>query len=887
MSDIKRRAGRSIGALAALSLSATGFALPAGAAPNDSGGITTLDIVAISDFHGHIENAAKLDNALTEIKASNEDGFIFAANGDLVGGSAFISAIDKDNPTMDILSTMGLQVSSTGNHEYDRGYRDIIDRIAPRVSWPYLVSNVTPIDNPPLAPFTVVTTGSGVTVGFIGAVTDQLPTLVSPAGIAGLTVTDPVAAVDAQAALLKDGDESNGEADVVVALIHETSSISRNVSSDVDAVVAGHTHFKDKEITASGAPVIEPGEYGKAFGHFQLQLDANNNVVSADANVVELVADRQDDNTPPALRPIKCENTPEANPAICAMYMDALAISQERGSVTVADIVGGADRATNNGTDLGANRGTEMTAANFIAQAFYEYSQGMARSADFGIMNPGGVRGEIDANGDGHVSFQESFSAQPFGNDYGIVDISAAQVYTLLEQQWSHTTTQTSRPMLQLGISDSLRYTYDVDAEFGSHIKQVFVNGELLDRADTETMYTVASNSFLVAGGDGFNVFKEGKNYLKTGLIDNDVFNDFLRANDGQTVDYSQRGIAIKGENSLVVGESSTIDLASLSMTYAGKDQPLPDAVEVRLDGVKIGEGIIDNTVTPNLDQTGQASVTVVVPSNVVPGTHNMTIIAGPTEITFAVTVGNGLPDPLEHAVPAKGKVGNTLFTSELGQTIAEYATTLPIAGQYLVGDWNNDGVDTFALGTTNQYTFLDTNRVDSDGVTATLGKNGDTAVAGDFNRDGFTDLALRSEGTNIFNIYYNVGGTFTNTPDLVVRYGRPTDIPLAGDWDGDGQDSLGVHRGAQFLLRNDLSNGVADKSFVFGRVDDLPLVGEFNGVEVDDVAVVRDNKVFVKGTLEGGAADFAFHFGRASDGRFVGNFFGTGMDTIAIYRGQ
>ncbi|MFT3943802.1 MAG: 5'-nucleotidase C-terminal domain-containing protein [Ancrocorticia sp.] len=884
MSDLKRRAGRSIGALAALSLSATGFALPAGAAPND--GTITLDIVAISDFHGHIENAAKLDNALKAIKASNEEGFLFAANGDLVGGSAFISAIDKDSPTMDILSTMGLQVSSTGNHEFDKGYDDLVNRVAVESAYEYLVSNIGE-PKAPLAPHTIIETASGVKVGFIGAVTDQLPTLVNPTGITGLTVTDPVAAVDAQAALLKDGDESNGEADVVVALIHETASISREVGADVDAVVAGHTHFKDKETTATGAPVIEPGEYGKAFGHFKLQLDADKNVVQAEADVIELVADKIDENTPVALLPIKCENTPEANPTICAKYASALAVSQERGAVPVANIVGSADRATNDGTDLGANRGTEMTAGNLIAQAFYEYSQTMARQADFGIMNPGGVRGEVDANNDGVVTFQESFSAQPFGNDYGIVDISAAQVYTLLEQQWSHETTQTSRPMLQLGISDTLRYTYDPAAEFGSHIKQVFVDGELLDPTDTETMYTVASNSFLVAGGDGFNVFKEGENYLKTGLIDNDVFNDFLRDNDGQTIDYSQRGIAITGEDKLFENSVAVIELASLSMTYEGKDQPLPTVAEVLLDGVKIGEGAIDNTVTPNLDQTGQASVEVWVPLNIEPGAHDLTIIAGPTELTIPVKVGEVIPVPKE-VTPLEGKDGNTLFADELGQPIAEYAMTLPVAGQYLVGDWDGDGVATFALGTANEYTFLNRNRVGTGRDTFTLGKDGDTAVAGDFNGDGIADLVLRGEGTNVFNVYYNTNrGTFTDAPDLTLRYGRPTDVPIAGDWDGDGRDSLGVRRGAQFLLRNELSGGGADKAFNFGRADDLPLIGEFNGEPIDDVAVARGAKIFVKETLDGGPADRAFNFGREFDARFVGDFFGTGMETIAIYRGQ
>lgn len=366
MSDVNRRTGRSIGAVAAFTLASTGLvALPAGATTNEDEGTITLDIVAISDFHGHIENAAQLDNMIKEIRANNENDTIFAANGDNVGGSAYISAIDNDNPTMEILTAMGLEVSSVGNHEFDKGYDDFIGRIAPTVGWPYLLSNVNPIDNRMTPPYEVITTGSGVRVGFIGAVTDQLSTLVSPEGIEGLEITDPVAAVDAQAALLKDGDESNGEADVVVALIHETAGISKDVSADVDAVVAGHTHHDEEVTTASGAPVIEPGSFGQAFAHFTLTVDATSKqVVGADAALVEVPA-------------LDCKATPEANPDICGLFTEADEKASALGSEAVGTIVGGADRATNNGeaSDLGANRGSEMTGANLIAQAFYEYSQ--------------------------------------------------------------------------------------------------------------------------------------------------------------------------------------------------------------------------------------------------------------------------------------------------------------------------------------------------------------------------------------------------------------------------------------------------------------------------------------------------------------------------------
>ncbi|MFT0847284.1 bifunctional UDP-sugar hydrolase/5'-nucleotidase [Actinomycetaceae bacterium L2_0104] len=954
MSDARRHRRRSVGAGAAFTLAATGFvALPAGAVTNDDGTVT-IDIAAISDFHGHIENAPQLDNMIKEVEAANPGDTIFAANGDLVGGSAFISAIDQDNPTMEILDAMGLQVSSVGNHEYDKGYDDLVNRIAQQVSWPYLVSNVTPAD-PPLAPYSVVTTESDVTVAFVGAVTDELPTLVSPDGIAGLTIDDPIATVDAQAALLKDGDPSNGEADIVVALIHETAGISKNVGGDIDAVVAGHTHHEVDETTASGAPVIEPGDFGTAYGHFKLTYNKElGEVVASEADVVTVPTMYCADDPAWTLEDETKRPTPGqlvTNDVVCPLLKDAQDKAAVLGAEPVGTIVGGADTGTNNGSDLGANRGTEMTGGNMIAQAFYQYSQSMSRPADFGIMNPGGVRAAIDPNRDGTITYQESFTAQPFGNDYGIVDISAAQVYTMLEQQWADASTQTSRPMLQLGISDSLTYTYQVDAPFGSHIKQVFLDGELLDRNDTETLYTVASNSFLLAGGDGFNVFKDGVNYLATGIIDNDVFNDFLGANPGYVVDYAQRNIAITGEDAIYPGYDATIDLASLSMTYATEQQPLPTTVELLLDGTKVGEAAIDNTVTPNLNHTGKASVTFAVPAETTLGDHELTIVAGPTEMTIPVSATEAVeatpvaPSIAENVVtipevegvvytvdgqavtgtialtaenptveivaradagyvltpdsetawtfafddgkasPVEGSSGNVFFGKSWSSSLTNFVMTVDDAEQFLVGDFNGDGVDTLVLRTGNSYTFLDRNRVGTTSTTLELGPVDGLPVVGDFDGDGFDDLAIRDAKSNAFSIYSNDEGNLATEATATVRYGRTDDVPVAGDWNGDTKDTLGVRRANAFHLRNTLTGGGADVAFTYGRSGDVAVVGDFNGDKKDTIAIVRGNVFHLRNTLGGGYADKALSFGRVQDIQIAGDWFGQGTDTAAVIR--
>src|SRR5262249_12109443 len=152
-----------------------------------------------------------------------------AAAGDLIGASTFESFIDKDKPTIDALNSAGLEVSAAGNHEFDQGYADLINRVmAPYdattnpkggAQWQYIAANVKKKADASdaLAP-SWTKTMDGVKVGFVGAVTEHLPELVSPGGIADIKVTDIVDAVNDEAADLK-----AGGADIVVMLVHEGS----------------------------------------------------------------------------------------------------------------------------------------------------------------------------------------------------------------------------------------------------------------------------------------------------------------------------------------------------------------------------------------------------------------------------------------------------------------------------------------------------------------------------------------------------------------------------------------------------------------------------------------------------------------------------------------
>jgi 5'-nucleotidase len=263
-----------LAALAALGLAAAGLQLVS--AP-DAHAAPTVDIqiLASNDFHGRIANdtgslsagAAVMAGAVKQLRTANPDT-VFAMAGDIIGASTFESFIAHDKPTIDAMNEAGLDVSSVGNHEFDQGFNDLVNRVmAPYnattnpfggANWQYLGANVRyRSSNNPALPRTWTKTFGSVKVGFVGAVTEHLPELVSPGGIADIKVTDIVDEVNAAADNLK----ANG-ADIVVMLVHEGApmtncnqignlgpdtdfgSIITGVDVNVDAIVSCHTHLE-------------------------------------------------------------------------------------------------------------------------------------------------------------------------------------------------------------------------------------------------------------------------------------------------------------------------------------------------------------------------------------------------------------------------------------------------------------------------------------------------------------------------------------------------------------------------------------------------------------------------------------------------------------------
>ncbi|WP_460799087.1 bifunctional metallophosphatase/5'-nucleotidase [Nocardioides pacificus] len=622
-------------------------------APAQAADPVEIQVLGINDFHGRIlpnfgsrnleGGAAVLAGAVDQLESEHPNS-VFAAAGDLIGASTFESFIAQDKPTIDALNAAGLDVSAAGNHEFDQGYDDLINRVmAPEsaenpyggANWEYIAANVKmkASGNPALDPTYVQTFGTGesaVDVGFVGAVTEDLPSLVSPAGIEDLQVTDIVAAVNAEAtALAADGVE------IIVLLVHEGATdtslasatdaaskfgkIVNGVNTDVDAIISGHTHkaynhavpvpaWVTEGRAVTTRPVVSAGQYGMNLNQLLFDVDpATGDLVSLEQNILPLVAGGAGAYPADAdVETLVAEAKAEAD------VLGAEPLGELAGPLYLARVADGT-----------VSRGGESTVGNLVA----EIQRWATEAPTFGgaqiaFMNPGGLREDMVGLQDSDpatplefpatLTYKQAATAQPFANTLVNMGLTGAQIESVLEEQWQPA--GSSRPFLKLGTSKGFEYTYDAAAQ---EITGMWLNGTPVQ---DDVTYSVTVNSFLASGGDNFATLAEGSNPKDTGRIDLSAVVDYMDTFASETplpVDYAQHAVGVsfpaEAPASYSPGDTVAFDLSSLAFT--GPADVRDDAVEVLLQGKSLGTFAVDNTIgTAQFDEHGTASIEAVLP---------------------------------------------------------------------------------------------------------------------------------------------------------------------------------------------------------------------------------------------------------------------------------
>lgn len=597
-----RRFGR---LLAATTVSATiVVGAPVAFAQEDH--IVDFSVTNITDFHGHLSSqetdapdansemgAAKLKALIEYVNQDQE--YIMTTSGDNVGGSAYVSAIADDEPTLDVLNMLGVDVSAVGNHEFDRGYDDLLGRIAEKSDYPLLGANVT-LNGEPMLDASYVQEIDGVKVGFVGTVTTLTKNKVAPSAVEGVEFSDPVEATNKEADRLKE----SGEADVVVALMHEDAQqYAAGFNNNVDILFGGDSHQRSQGIIErDGAQPLHWAQ-GHEYGKVLQDADISFNKHTGEIESVEIT---QYDRSMPEVEAL----APDAE--VAARVAAAEAEAEGLG----AEVVGQMDRATFRGQDEGAgsgsNRGVESTLNSLIADANRaSVAKSTGVDVDLGIMNAGGVRADLPK---GDVTFQDVLTVQPFGNSIAYGTLTGQDILDALEAQWQP---GSSRPRLALGLSAGFEYAYDPTAEQGQRVISATLDGEEIDPS---AEYTVATSTFLFDGGDNFASLANVQNLTDVGYMDYSVLNDYIA--DGAEVQEGQSDIGISTEGTLAAGEEVTFNLTSLN--YTMQEDPQATTATVTVGDVQ-ETADIDAQWNAEEDaqknEFGRASVTLTLPEDI------------------------------------------------------------------------------------------------------------------------------------------------------------------------------------------------------------------------------------------------------------------------------
>lgn len=527
-----------------------------------------VQLLSFNDLHGNLEPPAGSSGRVTEVqpdgttKTIDAGGVeylathlrearkgnrysVTAAGGDMVGASPLLSGLFHDEPAIEALNQLDLDVTSVGNHEFDEGAKELArlqkggchptegcytDKRFKGADFPYLAANVLDekTRKPILKPYWVWKK-NGVKVGFIGVTLEGTPNIVSAEGVKGLSFKDEVETINKYAKeLQRQGVKS------IVALIHEggfpasTSynydcdapgagdgvsgpivDIAKNITPQVDALVTGHTHnaYVCTIPDPAGKPrmVTSAASFGRLYTDTTLTYDRRTgDIARTSVKSANRVVTRDVPKAPDMTRLIDKWGTLAAP------------IGNRPVGYVSADI---------------SRDGTESPLGDLIADAQLAYGRSQDPETDLALMNPGGIRAPLTyaasgAEGDGVVTYAEGFTVQPFANTVNLKDYTGAQLVQVLKEQVSGPN-EAAPKILQ--VSSGLTYTLDLTKTGADRVvaDSVRLNGAPLDPSAT---YRVASNSFLAGGGDGFPTLNQGANEL-VGADDLAALEQYLTAN--------------------------------------------------------------------------------------------------------------------------------------------------------------------------------------------------------------------------------------------------------------------------------------------------------------------------------------------------------------------
>jgi 5'-nucleotidase len=519
--------------------------------------VVSVKLIAFNDFHGNLQipnlrvpvpdasqsTGIRFENAggveqfaalVKKLKQQNPLNAVLSA-GDMVGATPLMSALFKDEPTIEAMNLIGVDFHAVGNHEFDYGVAHLkrlqsggCEKSAATgqpdckgrpaymgANFPFLAANVrAESEGKTLFPSYGVKEFDGIKVAFIGLTLRNTPQLVRPSGTVGLSFLDEAETVNqllpelkakgihAVVVVVHEGGQQSGGINDCTDFNGPAKDIVSRLGPEVSVVITGHTH-RYYICDVAGKRVTSAGSYGTLLTEIDVDLDRATGKVSRTVarNIV-----------------VKPDGPKAAE--LTAFVERYKALSEPLEKRIVANVA----------RELSAVSvpGGESTLGNLIADAhLYATASPDRGGAVIAFNNRGSLRAPIIPEASGGVSYGALFKTQPFQNDLVVMNLKGAEIKNVLEQQWSaETEGRFSRIM---GVSKGFSYVWDAAKPIGSRVVagSMKLNGVPI-RSDLE--YRVVVNSFVAAGTEGFTVFSDGRD-RQVSVLDLDALVEYLGAN--------------------------------------------------------------------------------------------------------------------------------------------------------------------------------------------------------------------------------------------------------------------------------------------------------------------------------------------------------------------
>ena len=597
-----------------------------------------ITIYHTNDVHGGQGGGIGIAKLAT-LKKNTEASLLVDA-GDATQGQT-LATLTKGEDVIKLMNLAGYDAMAAGNHEFDYGQEQLLKNLS-LANFPILGANVRKDGNAFLQGSYgdkesngeyIVLQKAGVKIGIFGLTTQNTRTASNPAGLTGITFEDEI---ETAKRMIDKLEEEN--VDILICLAHlgNIPGSSDCMASDVaeamtgeyagklDAIIDGHSHTEEKEVV-NGVTISQTGSSLAKVGKLTFTYDSDNDEVQVQSTL--LTADDLKDITPDE------DIATELN----KIQEQQNEITKVRVADTENTLWGG------NINNVAEGRVTELNLGDLITDSMIEAGDEIIHNGNVAdkyrslpivaVENGGGIRSTIHR---GTITKGDILNVLPFGNVVSFKAVTPKLLYEVLELgvsgnsgQNSETgllTTNAQGGFLQVG---GLKFTYDPNQPEGKRIKKVILDGETtsLSREDESREIILASNDYLIAGGNGYSMLKDLPTVAEGGALDVMLENTIQeRTNQGT------KALTMPTTENRIVIESSYQPKAYTAYIEVQDEEEKPAANK-----------IVSYSVDGSQTKTGETDANGLLPLTVNDGAHTVRIEQGLNEAYICNYTGTGI----------------------------------------------------------------------------------------------------------------------------------------------------------------------------------------------------------------------------------------------------